>query len=290
MSVDVLQDKIRKLKNPSVVDFGIEVNCIPPHIQEQAGDPLKAYVRFCRELMETLKETVPAVRFSFDAFALYGGEGLTQLQALLCRAGELGFYVLLDAPQILSPWAADRAAEVLFDGPEYVCDGLIITPYIGTDSIRPFLPGCMNGKALYVVVRSPNKTALELQDLLTGSRHVYSAAAELVNRMGEQVIGKCGYSQIAAAASAGSPDGLRNLRTKHNRMFLLVDGLDYPSGNAKNCSYAFDRFGHGAAVCAGPSVTAAWKNDQSDGQNYLELALQAAERMKKNLTRYVTVL
>jgi hypothetical protein len=80
------------------------------------------------------------------------------------------------------------------------------------------------------------------------------------------------------------------LRAKHDRMFLLVDGLDYPSGNAKNCSYAFDRFGYGAAVCAGPSVTAAWKDAESDGTDYIEQAVQSAERMKRNLCRYVTIL
>ena len=91
-------------------------------------------------------------------------------------------------------------------------------------------------------------------------------------------------------ASASAPDSLKNLHSKYRSVFLLVDGLDYPSGNAKNCSYAFDRFGHGAAVCAGPSVTAAWLENETDGTNYVEQALQAAERMKKNITRYITVL
>ena len=70
----------------------------------------------------------------------------------------------------------------------------------------------------------------------------------------------------------------------------MVDGLDYPSGNAKNCSYAFDRFGYGAVVCAGPSVTAAWKEAESDGQDFATQAVQAAERIKKNLNRYITIL
>jgi orotidine-5'-phosphate decarboxylase len=250
-----------------------------------------AYGRFCRELMETLKETVPAVRFSFDMFALLGSEGITLLQQLLKEAKDYGYYVLMDGPQILSPWAAERAADVLLASAEYACDGLLIDPYIGSDSIKPFLPVCKDlEKDLFVAVRSANKSAMELQDLLTGTRHVYTAAAEIVNRFGEQIIGKSGYSRICAAASAGSADGLRNLRMKHNRMFLLVDGLDYPSGNAKNCSFAFDRFGHGAVVCAGPSVISAWKETESDGRNYAEYALQAAERMRKNITRYVTIL
>lgn len=291
MSIDLLHEKIRKLKNPSVIDFGIKADCLPPHLMEEEGSLVKANGRFCRELMATLKGFVPAVRFSFGAFSLLGAEGMDLLKALLNEAKEMDYYVLLDSPEILSPWAADRTAQIIFEENAFTCDALVISSFIGSDGVKPFLPYCKDGaKALFVVVRSPNKSASELQDLLTGTRLVHVAAAEMANRFGEQILAKCGYSRVGIAASASAPDSLRNLRAKHNRLFLLVDGLDYPSGNAKNCSYAFDRFGYGAVVCAGPSVTAAWKIAETDGKDYAEQAQQAAERMKKNITRYITIL
>ena len=291
MSIDMLHEKIRKLKNPSVVDFGIQKDAIPAYIMEEEGSYLSAYVRFCRELMEGLKDTVPAVRFNFDAFALMGEEGVGELNKLLCNASELGYYVLLDGPSILSPWGADRAAEAFFGGETYFCDGLIIDPYIGSDAVKPFLPYCKEKeKDVFVIVRSPNKSALEIQDLYTGSRLVHSAAAEMVNRFGETLYGKSGYSRLGAAVSATSPTSVRTLRGGYNRMFLIVDGLDYPSGNYKNASLAFDRFGFGAVICAGPSVTVAWKESDSETSNYVPCAVKAAENMKKNILRYITIL
>ena len=291
MSVDILHEKIRKLKNPSMVDFGIEDSAIPAHLLEEEGSFLAAYVRFCKEMMEGLKQTVPAVRFNFDTFALMGAEGIAALTDLLRFAAEQDFYVLLDGPQILSPWDADRAADAIFHKDAFACDGLMINPYIGSDAVKPFLPYCKEKlKDLFVVVRSPNKSALEIQDLYTGSRLVHSAVAEMVNRFGETLYGKCGYSRLGAAVSAGSPTSVRTLRGGYNRMFLIVDGLDYPSGNYKNASLAFDRFGYGAVVCAGPSVTAAWKETESDGQDYVAWAVKAAENMRKNILRYVTIL
>ena len=290
MSVDILQDKIRKLKNPSMVDFTIRQQEIPAFLMEEEGSFIKAYMRFCLEIMGGLKTLVPAVRFPFALFAVWGEEGLRVLKELLTKAKEMGFYVLLDSPQILTPWNAEAAALLLSES-DFSADAMLIAPYIGSDSIRPFVDVCKNaGKALFAVVRSPNKSAAELQDLMTGSRLVQGAAAELVNRFGEQIVGKYGYSQFAAAGSAGAPDSLRTLRNKFNRIFILVDGLDYPSGNAKNCSYAFDQFGHGAIVCAGPSITAAWQVADVDSHEFVSLAIQAAERMKKNLNRYLNVL
>ena len=291
MSIDFLHEKIRRLKSPLIVDMSITEELLPPHLLEQEGSFVKAYPRFCSELLEALAGVVPGVRFSFDAFALLGEDGLSQLKSLLNRAGELGFYTLLDGPQILSPWAADRAA-VLLTGDEYPCQGMLISPYIGSDAIKPFLPACAKGdKDLFIVVRSANKSASELQDLLTGKRLVQGAAAELVNRFGESIFTKCNYSRICAVGSAGAADSLRNLRAQYKHMFLLVDGLDYPSGNMKNASFAFDRFGYGAAISAGPTVTAAWHDAEgASGETYIDHALQAAERIKKNLQRYVTIL
>lgn len=292
MSIDVLQDRIRKLKNPSVIDFGVTPEHLPQHLLDEEGSVLKAYCRFCRELMEGMKGLVPAVRFSFATFALMSPEGMVELSNLLNAAKDAGFYVILDGPAVLSPWDADRTASWCFrEGSRYPCDGLAIMPYIGSDAVKPFLPYCRDAqKDLYLIIRTANKSAPELQDLMTGTRLVHGAAADLVSRYGEPIFGKCGYSRVCAMVSASAPDSLRNLRTKYKRMFLLVDGLDYPSGNAKNCSYAFDKLGHGAAVCAGPSVTAAWLENETDGSNYVAQAVQAAERMKRNITRYITVL
>lgn len=292
MSIDKLQEKIRKEKNPSMVAFSVLPDHIPPHITVEEGSRAKALGRFCLELMAGLKGRVPSVRFDFGMFALLGQEGVRELALVLDAAAELGFYVLLDAPELLSPYASMNAAEALCgDDAQWKCDGIVLSSYLGSDIIRPFLPYCENGqKDIFLVARTSNKSAPELQDLLTGSRLVHSAAVDIANRHGESRMGRCGYSHVGAVAAATAPNSLRALRSKYNRIFLLLDGYDYTGANAKNCSYAFDKFGHGAVACAGASVTAAWVQEESDGRDYVAQAAQAAERMKKNLTRYITVL
>ena len=293
MSIDVLQDRIRKTKNPSMIDLALPIGEFPPHLMEEEGSKAKAYGRFCRELLERLKGIVPAVRLSFTPFAILGPDGLTELSAVLHGAAAANYYVALEAPEILSPMMAISVADAIFGGDEklWPCDGLIISSYPGTDCIKPFLSYCKDGKKdLFCVIRTSNKSAPELQDLLTGSRLVHTAAADLINRFGGETAGKCGYARVAAMAGGSSAESLRTLRTKYPRLFLMIDDIDYSNCNAKNCASAFDKFGHGAVACAGPTVTAAWKQTESDGTDYLDQAAAAAERMKKNLTRYTTVL
>ncbi len=285
MSVDVLQEKIRKTKNPSVLELNLSLADLPPQFESSSD----GYGAFCRGLLESLRGIVPAVRFSFSAFALNGA--LEQLKQTMIFAAEQGYYVLLDAPEILSPAAAKMTAEALLgEGSEYVCDGLVISGYLGSDVIKPFMPFAKKlQKDLFVVTRTANKSAPELQDLLSGTRLVHAAAADHVNRYGADTAGKFGYTRVGILAAASAAESLRSLRAKYPKLFFLLDGYDYPNANAKNCSFAFDRYGHGAAACSS-AMAVAWKQAESDGSDFADHAKAAAERMKKNLTRYVTVL
>ena len=292
MSVDLLQDRIRKTKNPTVVDFGLMEEQIPAAYYQKEDYFPAAYEVYCKELLDALKETVPAVRFSMNLAGVYGPDGFSCLTELLRYAHSLGYYVLLDGPAALSAEDAQRSADrLLGENPWLQFDALVVDAYIGSDAIRPYAQRLSQAnKALFVLARTPNRSSQDLQDLLTGSRLVHQAAADLINRFAQGDLGKSGYAPVAAVAAANAPDSLRNLRERYKYTFLLVDGYDATNANAKNCAYAFDRLGHGGVVCAGISITAAWKNDPWTSEDCCEAAVEAANRMKKNLQRYVTIL
>lgn len=242
--------------------------------------------------MEALKETVPAVRFHFNTFAVLGSDGLELLKEVMEKAASKGYYVVMDAPENFSRQSTENMAKrLLATDAIWPCDALTVPVYMGSDGLQPYAEQLKNAdKAVFAVLRTANKSASELQDLLTGGRLVHTAAADIVKRFGEPLLCRCGYSKIGAVGAANSSDSLRNLRAKYKDMFLLVDGYDYSNANAKNCSLAFDKLGHGAVVCAGKTITAAWLLEDTNGKDYVRQAVEAAERTKKNLLRYVTIL
>lgn len=292
MSIDRLQEKIRKAKNPSLLDFDITRQQLPPHLLAEERTFEKAYARFCIELMEALHGFIPAVKFNFGGFALMGTEGLAALSRVLDSARRLGYYVILEIPEALSAQRAGSNARLLFS-PEcpWYFDGILLTSYIGSDGIKPYAAQLEEtGKSLFVAVRTANRSAMELQDLLTGGRNVFDAKADVANRFKNTQATKSGYDRIGLVGPGSSAAILRKLREKYKNLFIMVDGYDYPNANAKNCAEAVDKVGHGAIVCAGTSITAAWQIAENDGTDFLEDAKEAADRMKKNLARYFTVL
>ncbi len=289
MAINKLQSGIRKLKNPLAVVFTADRASIPAEYLEKEASTVAAFVAYGEDLLRGMKGIVPAVRFGFGSFALLGAEGLTALSRLLDFAKKQEYYVILDAPELLSAQDGVLTAEA-FMGEEsaWLCDGLVISPYIGSDGIKPFLEKMKESdRDLFVAIRTGNRSASEIQDLMAGGRLVYAAAADSAYRLGETFIDRSGFSRIAGMGGASSAESLRNLRAKYPRLFILIDGFDYTGTNAKNCSLAFDKLGHGAIACAGTGVLCAWKELGGDP---VEAAISEIERMKKNLTRYITIL
>lgn len=290
MSVDRLQEKIRKTKNPLIVEFDMLAEHIPSAFTQADSIFPSAFETYSKVLLDGIKDLVPAVRFSLNRASVYGAEGIIVLKELLRYAAKMGFYVLLDAPAAMSACDAAQAAQMLFSD-EWKFDGLVVSAYIGSDAIRPYTQLLEETKrSLFVLIRSSNRSCQELQDLLTGSRLVYQAMADVVNRFAQGNTGRSGYSPVAAVAAANAPESLRILRQKYKYQFLMVEGYDAPNSNAKNCANAFDQLGHGAIVCVGTSVTAAWRDAPWVEEEYIQAAVEAIRRIKKNIARYVTVL
>lgn len=291
MSIDRLQTKIRKMKCPIILDFQLDESWIPVHILNEEKTLLKAYGRYAIELLEVLRDAVPAVRFHFSSFAVLGIDGITVLASLLDYSAKMGYYVLLDAPEALTAQQASYQAKILLDGDgQWQFDGLVLSQFIGTDAIKPYAAlHNKSNKALFAIVRTGNKSGPEMQDLITGGRLVHIAQADLIHRIAEPNLGRSGFCTMGVMASATSANSLQNLREKFKYLFILIDGFDAANANAKNCGAAFNNLGHGAAVCVGSSVMAAWQTEGAD-LPFTESALRGVERIKKNIGRYITVL
>ena len=305
MSIDVLQSRIRKLKTPIVVGLDPVPELIPPELlaecETRLGTGLEAlaesYVLFCKGLLEGLKKAVPAVKVQSACFEALGWQGVKAMQEVLALAKKLNYYVILETMRTDVGHIAAVNAESVFGGLTigeekyypYPCDALLVNGYLGSDGIRPYLPYVKEaGKNLFVVLKSSNKSSPEVQDLVSGGRVIHTAMADLTLRWSTELFGSCGYGEVGAVVGLSSPTAIQALRKRYDTLFFLVPGYGAQGGVAKHAAYAFDRLGHGAAVCASRSIIGAWR-EQAE-VDWPEAAAAAVEKMKKQLEAYVTVL
>ena len=286
MSIDVLKNKIRKLRNPSALTIAPTPDLVPPAIGAEFDDPVRAMGEYCCRALNALQGHIPAVKVSFGAFAIYGPAGLAELQRILEEAEGLGYYVILDWQHQEDEAGARASAKMLLGG-GWKCDGVTVCAYAGSASIKPYIQESFLGrKDVYVVLKTGGKSGSEIQDLQTGGRTVYTAGADMLAKMADSAMDRCGYSRVAAVCAANHPNSIRNLRTKYPKLFLLVDGLEASNANARNASFAFDNMGYGGLVCA--NLLGSWLENPANDP--MEELVAAAGRMKRNITTYVMVL
>jgi orotidine-5'-phosphate decarboxylase len=170
-------------------------------------------------------------------------------------------------------------------------DAVTVNGYLGSDGITPFTDICKSdNKAIFLLVKTSNKSSREVQDLIVGDRLMYVAMADLAMRLSSDLYGASGYSAIGAVVGATHPDVLKELRRKYDRLFFLVPGYGAQGGAAHDVQYAFDRYGHGAIINASRSLMCAWKKTGNDGADYTDAAQKAAIEMRNEITTYVQVM
>ncbi len=310
MSMDILQEKIRQKKNPTVAGLDPKLDYIPQHILDEAfakyGPTLRgaaeAYRLFCRGLIDALKDIVPAVKPQSAYFEVLGSAGIAVLEEICAYAKEQGLYVIMDAKRgdigsTCEAYAKAYLGVVEIDGnyfSPFDCDSITVNGYLGTDALKPFTALCKErNKSIFLLVKTSNASSRELQDLIAGDRLVHTVMADLAVRLTEkeQLIGASGWSAIGAVVGATHPQDLKFLREKYPQLFFLVPGYGAQGGKAKDVQYAFDRFGHGAIVNSSRGIMCAWqKAEGSSGKNYQEAARNEAIRMKNDICTYITVL
>lgn len=305
MSIDLLQTKIRKMKNPTMVCICPNIMDIPMPIRERAierfGHTLQAAAEAYREfscgILDALQPIVPAVSIVSGAFFALGADGVRAMEQVLRFAAECGYYVLLDTARADIGVSAQMLANACFGSIQvgeqnftpYPCDGVMMSAYPGSDAVMPFIGFCEKGKNVFVVSHSSNKSAKEVQDLISGDRLVYQVMADLAMRWSRNRFAQNGFSEIGICVGATNPSVLARLRKSYDRLFFLVPGYGAQGAGAREASAAFNQIGHGAAILAGRSILYAYQKEDDSSENYQSHARLAAEGMRTQLLNYVRI-
>ena len=308
MSFDVLQEIIRGMKNPTVAGLDARLEYVPPHIRAEmiaAYGPTRkaaaeAIYTFNCGLMDALSDIVPAVKPQAAYYENLGWEGMEMLERTIRYAKEKGFFVIADikrgdigstATAYAEGWLGKTTvgAEKL---PGFDADCVTVNGYMGSDAVKPFLTVAEEeDKCLFVLVRTSNPSAVELQDMVAGDRVVYTVMAELVERWGKDTQGsKYGFSRVGAVTGATYPSDLRRLRKQMPNTFFLVPGYGAQGGTAEDVAYAFDPYGRGAIVNSSRGIMCAWKKTGKDGVDYAEAARASALAMRDDIRSVTPVL
>jgi len=297
---DQLTQRINKLSNPAVVGLDPRLAQIPEFIladaRQEYGDTsqgaAEAILRFNKGIIDAVHDIVPAVKPQIAFYECYGHHGFRVYEETARYAQEKGLLVIGDAKRndigsTAEAYANGHLGSVdVFGSAQRTIhvDCLTVTPYLGSDGIRPFTKVCeAEGKGIFVLVRTSNPSADEIQGQAVGDELMDERVATLVEGWGRELIGKSGFSLVGAVVGATYPEEAKVLRNIMPHQIFLVPGYGAQGGDADSVKYCFHKNGTGAIVNSSRGIIFAYQKNGQPGEAYAEAAREAALAMKEDL-------
>ena len=133
---------------------------------------------------------------------------------------------------------------------------LTVNPYLGEDSLQPFLDACRrSGAGLFVLVRTSNPGGADLQELeLAGGGRVWEQVARLVDRLGDGFDAGAPLSSVGAVIGATQAQVLARARELMPRAPFLLPGVGAQGGDVDALSSAFAPGPGGGLIAASRSI------------------------------------
>ena len=238
----------------------------PAEPQASLKDVAAAYGRFCREVVDVVAPLVPAVKPQAAFFEQLGPPGMAALAEVVAYARRHGLLVILDGKRNdIGSTAAAYAEGYLGQSSAWGADALTVSPYLGDDSLQPFVNVAVQRAAgIFVLVKTSNPGGRMFQDLIIdkgpgdaaggagvspsdgpglpsqlstlnsrlSAQPLYRHVAAYVEALAAQTAGACGYGAVGAVVGATYPAQLAELRAAMPHTWFLVPGYGAQGGAA----------------------------------------------------------
>src|SRR5688572_5144250 len=236
-----------------------------------AGDP-DAVFNFCRAIVDATAPFVCSFKPQIAHFAALGAEDALARLIAHIHAAHPGIPVILDSKRGDIGSTAQHYAAEAFD--RFGADAVTANPYLGRDSVQPFLDRADRG--VVILCRTSNPGAGDLQDLLVADQPLYQhVAAKVANEWNTH--GNC-----ALVVGATWPEQLREVRRIVGDVPFLVPGVGAQGGDVEAVvGNAKTADGTGLVVSSSRAILYA-----SQGEDFAQAAADAARALRDEINRY----
>ncbi len=300
-----LHSAIRRTQTPSLVGIDPRWDLLPQEIRDkasagggsQAEQHARGFEHFSLELLDIICDSVAVVKPQVAFFEQLGIPGLQALHRVMTRARELGLLVIADAKRgdIGSTAEAYAAGWLAGEDPgaaEWPADALTVNPYLGADTLQPFVDVArQRGAGIYVLVRTSNPGAAVFQDPRSEGHAIYEIVADRVCDLAAQTTPQGeDYGCVGAVVGATWPEQLQQLRERMPGVPFLVPGYGAQGGTSADTAGAFDADGLGAVINSSRGINFAWHTaglqDQFGEDSWREAIAEATRRMRSDLAEH----
>lgn len=288
---DRLHAAVRSKESACLLGLDPHPELLPPPFAAAAdptvprADRARAIGDFCCHLVDRLGDRVPAVKPQSAFFELLGADGALAWERVVEHARAKGLLVVADVKRgdIASTATAYAQAHLLDQGvgSQGRADAMTLSPYLGRDTLEPFVETCVQADAgAFVLVRTSNPGSSRYQRV--GEPPLAERVAADVVELGQRLMGSSGWSSLGAVVGATHADELAHWRALLPRSILLLPGYGAQGATAKDVVPAFGEGYAGALVASSRGIAFAYRSKGAPA-DWLDAADRALDAMLADL-------
>jgi orotidine-5'-phosphate decarboxylase len=294
---------MRKTQAPIVVGLDPMLGFVPEYIKTRAFQQFgetpegaaEAIWQFNKGIVDGIQDLVPAVKPQIAMYEQFGVPGVMAYQRTVDYCRDKGLVVIGDIKRgdigsTSAAYAVGHLGQVQIGANRFYGfheDFATLNPYMGSDSVKPFMEVCKEGgKGLFVLVKTSNPSSGEFQDQLVDGRPLYELVGEKVDAWGKEHMGT-EYSYVGAVVGATYPEMGKVLRKLMPKTMILVPGYGAQGGKGADLVHFFNQDGLGAIINSSRGIIAAYQQEaykRFGEENYQDASRQAVKDMVADIT------
>ncbi|MDR2972176.1 MAG: orotidine-5'-phosphate decarboxylase [Bacteroidales bacterium] len=253
-----------------------------------------ALFSFNRLIIDATVDVSACFKVQIAYYEAFGMQGLEAYRKTLSYLRDRKAIIIADVKRGDIAKTAEMYAKAHFSG-DFEADFMTINPYMGMDTIAPFLPFIKNDeKGVFVLIRTSNAGAKDIEylpidvrqtvglGLSPNSTMVYKVVGEKLNSLGKEYLGICGFSSLGGVMGCTHADEALEVRQQLDTTFFLIPGYGAQGGRAEDIAL-YLKNGNGGVVNASRSILLAYKKIENGDDNFNELARNEVIRMRDEI-------
>ena len=267
-------------RGPVCVGLDTDFSYLPEGFAKAELTAGENIVRFNKAVVDATKDVAGCFKVQIAYYESLGLDGIRAYKETLDYVKAAGMPVIADIKRGDIAKTAEMYAKAHFEG-DFEADFITLAPYMGLDSIRPYLPYVTAaGKGLFVLVRTSNPGAKDFEyEKLADGRHVYDMVGDKLHELGGECMGEKGYSSLGLVIGGTHIEEAAEIRARYEDSFFLIPGYGAQGGTADDIARYLDKHCNGGVVNSSRAVLLAYK--KQPGVAFDEAARNECIKMKE---------
>lgn len=264
-----------------------DLSYIPQWFAKKYYTPEDALFEFNKSIIDSTIDITACYKVQIAYYEALGLAGLRAYARTLEYLRRKNAIIIADIKRGDIAKTAEMYAKAHFTG-EFEADFITLSPYMGLDSLSPYLPYIKeHGKGVFVLIRTSNEGAKDIEYLPTeNNKRVYNVVGEKLQQLGADYLGECGYSAIGGVMGCTHPDEAAQIRSILDKTFFLIPGYGAQGGKAEDIAKYLHK-GNGGVVNSSRGILLAYQKQENGEKDFAACSQLEVVRMRDDIKSFL---